>query len=59
MKKLENILIFLYGKNKRTRFIRIMITLVVVALVVMMLLGVSIDLGPIQIKPVADININK
>jgi len=58
MKKAERILIFFYGKNKKIRLIRILITIVVIAFIVWILLGFSIDLGRFQIKPVADIKIN-
>lgn len=57
--KIKEWLIFIFGKNRKTRFIRILITVSLAVFFLIMMFGVSADLGPIKIKPVADIKINK
>lgn len=56
-------LITVFGNSPKTRFKRILITLIIVLIAVMMLLNLSckIDIGPVHLEwnPAADIKINK
>ena len=59
MSKFQERMIFLFGKNRKTRFSRILLTLVILTFLALLLFGVTLDLGPVKVAPVADININK